>query len=204
MNKGNSLKLFSSICTCTYVFWLSILSPSLTLFQDGDGLIHLYQKFIIDFETKINLLKVAHFAILVSRQYPMNEASISYLEGVIQRVRATKKCKKLLEYGKSTLDRMANIDPSVCTQFYWASVLYHKYQKEYFECYMNVMLFLAYASEESMSHSFKLDLAYCVSVFALLGENIDNFGELLAHPIIKGLQGTELDWFYEFLKVFNS
>ncbi|KAF5814824.1 putative 26S Proteasome non-ATPase regulatory subunit 13 [Helianthus annuus] len=93
MNKGNSLKLFSSICTCTYVFWLSILSPSLTLFQDGDGLIHLYQKFIIDFETKINLLKVAHFAILVSRQYPMNEASISYLEGVIQRVRATKvKC----------------------------------------------------------------------------------------------------------------
>ncbi|KAF5814823.1 putative 26S Proteasome non-ATPase regulatory subunit 13 [Helianthus annuus] len=79
---------------------------------------------------------------------------------------------------------MANIDPSVCTQFYWASVLYHKYQKEYFECYMNVMLFLAYASEESMSHSFKLDLAYCVSVFALLGENIDNFGELLAHPIV--------------------
>ncbi|PWA63492.1 26S proteasome subunit-like protein [Artemisia annua] len=32
-------------------------------------------------------------------------------------------------------------------------------------------------------YSFKLDLAFDLSLSALLGENIYNFGELLAHPI---------------------
>ncbi|GKD34879.1 serine/arginine-rich splicing factor RS2Z32, partial [Tanacetum coccineum] len=40
-----------------------------------------------------------------------------------------------------------------------------------------------YTSVESLSDSFKLDLAFDLSLSALLGENVYNFGELLAHPI---------------------
>ncbi|PWA39090.1 26S proteasome non-ATPase regulatory subunit 13 [Artemisia annua] len=47
----------------------------------------------------------------------------------------------------------------------------------------NSLLYLAYTSVESLSDSFKLDLAFDLSLSALLGENIYNFGELLAHPI---------------------
>ncbi|XP_058192219.1 26S proteasome non-ATPase regulatory subunit 13 homolog A-like [Rhododendron vialii] len=110
----------------------------------GDALIQLYHNFITDFETKINLLKLAHFAVIVSRQYSEKDAAISYLEDVIEKLQATremrieepilfikmqiaifnlekgsqKECKKLLEDGKSTLDTMTDIDPSVYASYY--------------------------------------------------------------------------------------
>ncbi|CAK9173468.1 unnamed protein product [Ilex paraguariensis] len=256
----------------------------------GDALIQLYHNFITDFETKINLLKLAHFAVIVSRQYSEKEAAISYLEGVIEKLRATKEtrieepilytkmqiailkleqgdqkeCKKLLEDGKSALDSMTDIDPSVYASYYWASSQYQKSRQEFAEFYKSALLYLAYTSVESLSDSFKLvsimvvvvvslnvnkstsisttlgkrrrkdnspckacltlgfdvfcvdhestldakgngkDLAFDLSLSALLGENIYNFGELLAHPIIKSLLGTKVEWLYYILEAFNS
>ncbi|MCL7034959.1 hypothetical protein MKW94_026295, partial [Papaver nudicaule] len=48
------------------------------------------------------------------------------------------------------------------------------------------------------------DLAFDLSLAALLGDNIYNFGELLAHPIIKSLLGTRVEWLYYILQAFNS
>ncbi|KHG12342.1 26S proteasome non-ATPase regulatory subunit 13 [Gossypium arboreum] len=184
---------------------------ALTFFQAGDALIKLYHNFITDFETKINLLKLAHFAVIVSRQYSEKEAAISYLEGVIEKLRATKEkrieepilyiemqvakfklelgdqkeCKKLLEDGKSALDSMDGVDPSVYASYYWVSSQYHKFRQEFAEFYKSALLYLGYTSVDSLSESFKLDLAFDLSLSALLGDNIYNFGELLAHPICR-------------------
>ena len=203
---------------------------ALAVFQAGDALIQLYHNFITDFETKINLLKLAHFAVIVSRQYSEKEAAINYLDGVIEKLRATgeqrieepilyikmqiamfkleqgdkKECKKLLEDGKSTLDSMTDIDPSVYASYYWVSSQYHKFHQEFAEFYKCALLYLAYTSVESLSESFKLDLAFDLSLSALLGDNIYNFGELLAHPIIKSLLGTKVEWLYYILEAFNS
>ncbi|XP_076925052.1 26S proteasome non-ATPase regulatory subunit 13 homolog B-like [Bidens hawaiensis] len=207
---------------------------ALAVFQAGDALIQLYQNFITDFETKINLLKLAHFAVIVSRQYSEKVVAISYLDGVIEKLRATKEsrieepvlyiktqiamynlekgdpkeCKKLLEDGKSTLDSMTDIDPSVYANYYWVSSQYHKSRQEFAEFYKTALLYLAYISVESLSDSFKLDLAFDLSLSALLGENVYNFGELLAHPIlsitIKSLLGTKVEWLYYILEAFNS
>lgn len=150
--------------------------------QGGDSLIQLYHNFIADFETKINLLKLAHFAVIVSRQYPEKEAAISFLEGVIEKLRATremrieepilyikmqiaifniekgdqKECKKLLDDGKTTLDSMTDIDPSVYASYYWVSSQYYKSRQEFAEFYKSALLYLAYTSVESISESFKL------------------------------------------------
>ncbi|KAH9753236.1 26S proteasome non-ATPase regulatory subunit 13 [Citrus sinensis] len=206
------------------------LECEIVLGQAGDALIQLYHNFITDFETKINLLKLAHFAVIVSRQYPEKQAAISYLEGVIEKLRATneqrkeepilyikmqiamfkleqgdrKECKKLLEDGKSTLDSMTDIDPSVYANYYWVSSQYHKFHQEFAEFYKCALLYLAYTSVESLSDSFKLDLAFDLSLSALLGDNIYNFGELLAHPIINSLTGTKVEWLYYILQAFNS
>ncbi|KAJ4958740.1 hypothetical protein NE237_025851 [Protea cynaroides] len=202
---------------------------ALAVFQAGDALIQLYHNFITDFETKINLLKLAHFAVTVSRQYVEKEAAIGYLEGVIEKLRDTrelrieepilyvkmqiaafkleqgdqKECKKLLEDGKTTLDSMTDIDPSVYASYYWISSQYHKSRQEFAEFYKNALLYLAYTSVESLSESFKLDLAFDLSLSALLGNNIYNFGELLAYPIIKCLLGTKVEWLYYILQAFN-
>ncbi|XP_058224546.1 26S proteasome non-ATPase regulatory subunit 13 homolog A [Rhododendron vialii] len=203
---------------------------ALAVFQAGDALIQLYHNFITDFETKINLLKLAHFAVIVSRQYSEKDAAISYLEDVIEKLQATremrieepilfikmqiaifnlekgsqKECKKLLEDGKSTLDTMTDIDPSVYASYYWVSSQCHKSRQEFAEFYKSALLYLAYTSVESLSDSFKLDLAFDLSLAALLGENIYNFGELLAHPIIKSLLGTKVEWLFYILEAFNS
>ncbi|XP_047156933.1 26S proteasome non-ATPase regulatory subunit 13 homolog B isoform X3 [Vigna umbellata] len=203
---------------------------ALAVFQAGDALIQLYHNFITDFETKINLLKLAHFAVIVSRQYSEKEAAVGYLGGVIEKLQATreqrieepilyikmqiaifkleqgdqKECKKLLEDGKTTLDSMTDIDPSVYANYYWVSSQYHKTRQEFAEFYKSALLYLAYTSVESLSESFKLDLAFDLSLSALLGDNIYNFGELLAHPIIKSLLGTKVEWLYYILQAFNS
>ncbi|XP_068635328.1 26S proteasome non-ATPase regulatory subunit 13 homolog B-like [Aristolochia californica] len=203
---------------------------ALAVFQAGDALIQLYHNFITDFETKINLLKLAHFAVIVSRQYSEKDAAISYLEGVVEKLRATremrieepilyvkmqiaafnlekgeqKECKKLLEEGKTTLDSMTDIDPSVYASYHWVSSQYHKSRQEFAEFYKSALLYLAYTTVESLSDSFKLDLAFDLSLSALLGDNIYNFGELLAHPIIKSLLGTPVEWLYYILQAFNS
>ncbi|GMQ04141.1 hypothetical protein CsSME_00049666 [Camellia sinensis var. sinensis] len=138
--------------------------------EAGDALIQSYHNFITDFETKINLLKLAHFAVIVSRQYPEKEASIGYLEGVIEKLLATremrieepilyikmqiatfqlekgspKECKKLLEDRKSTLDSMTDIDPSVYANYYWISSQCHKSCQEFAEFYKSALLYLVY------------------------------------------------------------
>ncbi|AQK66261.1 26S proteasome non-ATPase regulatory subunit 13 homolog A [Zea mays] len=178
--------------------------------QTGDTIIQLYNNFITDFETKINLLKLAHFAVIASRQYPDKDAAITFLEGVITKLRDTresrinepilyvkmqiaainlekgnqKECKNSLEDGKTTLDSMTDVDPTVHASFYWISSQYHKSCQEFAEFYKNALLYLAYTTVESLSESFKLDLAFDLSLAALLGDNIYNFGELLAHPIV--------------------
>ena len=172
-----NLSIFAAIFICTWHFF-----PPKFEWQARDALIQLYHNFITDFETKINLLKLAHFAVIVSRQYAEKEAAISYLEGVIEKLRATreqrieepilyikmqiaifkleqgdqKECKKLLEDGKSTLDSMTDIDPSVYANYYWVSSQYHKYRQEFAEFYKSALLYLAYTSVESLSESFKL------------------------------------------------
>ncbi|XP_039135158.1 26S proteasome non-ATPase regulatory subunit 13 homolog B-like [Dioscorea cayenensis subsp. rotundata] len=203
---------------------------ALAVVQAGDALIQLYNDFITDFETKINLLKLAHFAVIVSRQYSDKQVAISYLDGVIEKLQATKEmrieepilyvkmqiavfkleqgnqkeCKKLLEDGKATLDSMTDVDPSVHASFYWISSQYHKSRQEFAEFYKHTLLYLAYTTVESLSDSFKLDLAFDLSLSALLGDNIYNFGELLAHPIINSLLGSKVEWLYHILQAFNT
>ncbi|RZR96327.1 hypothetical protein BHM03_00025308 [Ensete ventricosum] len=151
-------------------------------YSAGDVLIQLYHNFIMEFETKINLLKLAHFAGVISRQYSEKEAAISYLEGIIEKLLATKElrieepilyvkmqiaafylekgsqkeCKKLLEEGKSMLDSMTDVDPTVHANYYWISSQYHKSRQEFAEFYKSALLYLAYTSVESLSAPFRL------------------------------------------------
>ncbi|CAN6240733.1 unnamed protein product [Urochloa humidicola] len=203
---------------------------ALAVVQAGDALIQLYNHFISDFETKINLLKFAHFTVVVSRQYLDKDAGINYLEGVISKLHDTREarveepilyvkmqiatfllekgnqkgCKKLLEEGKTTLDSMVDVDPSVHGAYYLVCSQYHKAHQDYSEFYKSSLLYLACTKMEALSEPFKQSLAFDLSLAALLGENIYNFGELLAHPIIHGLLGTQAEWIFHMLCAFNS
>lgn len=156
--------------------------------QAGDTLVQLYHNFIRDFETKINLLKLAHFAVIVSKQYPEKDAAIAYLEEVIEKLRTSGErrveepilyvkmqvaamklqrgeiqvCKKLLEEGKTTLDSMTDVDPSVHASVHWVSSQYYKSRQEFAEFYKSALLYLAYTSVETLSEDFKLVCTFII------------------------------------------
>ena len=46
-------------------------------------------------------------------------------------------------------------------------------------------------------------MAVNLSLAAILGEKIFNFGELLAHPVLEHLKGTEHAWLNDILDAFN-
>ncbi|GJZ25534.1 biotin--protein ligase 2-like protein isoform X1 [Tanacetum coccineum] len=91
------------------------------------------------------------------------EAAINYLDGVIEKLRDTKESRI-----EEPIFMLLIIGCRLSTIIYKSALLY-----------------LAYTSVESLSDSFKLDLAFDLSLSALLGENVYNFGELLAHPIVE-------------------
>ncbi|KAL3676938.1 hypothetical protein R1sor_026886 [Riccia sorocarpa] len=218
---------------------------ALPTLQAGDILIQLYHNFISDFETKINLLKLAHFAVIVSRQYTEADVAIHYLEEIIEKLRASrerrieepsdrfrtskdrrieeailyvkmriaalklqqgeqKQCKIILEEGKTTIDSMTDVDPSVHASVHWVFSQFHKSRQEFADFYKSALLYLAYTSVDTLAEPFKLDLAFDLSLAALLGDHIYNFGELLAHPIVKSMIGTESEWLYFILQAFNA
>lgn len=114
------------------------------------------------------------------------------------------KAKEYMDLGLKVLDEIIDADPSVIASVYSLASQYHKTQKNFGEYYKSSLLYLAYVSVESLPPDFRVALAVDVSLAALLGDSIFNYGELLLHPIVQSLAGTDYDWLLALLKCFNK
>lgn len=198
-------------------------------FNEGRLPLELYEGFIADFGHKLNLLKLAQFAVHVAKTIPDHAQTAAFLSGVADRLREQKlprseqpllflkmhvaqqqlemgrvqECKVMMEEGKAELEGLADVDPSVSAAVYYVASLYHKLKKDYAEFYRSSMMYLAYISSDDLSPELKLPLAVDISLAALLGEGVYNFAALLMHPISKVLDGSPYSWLHELLVVFN-
>lgn len=203
---------------------------ALPAFNKGDLTLRMYNHFISDFASKINLLKLAQFAVHTSKYQPSAKDSISFLEGVVVKLEEMKLArspepilfikmhiaqhhlesgsvsdtKKLVEEGKKSLDEISDADPSVSAAVYYVSSLYFKVISDYAEFYKSSLMYLSFIVSDSLQADFKLRLAVDVSLAALLGEQIYSFGQLLQHPIVNVLVGPEYGWLHELLQAFNN
>ncbi|KAL4425759.1 hypothetical protein ABPG75_009775 [Micractinium tetrahymenae] len=199
-------------------------------FPEGGFLVALYQNFVAGFAHKINLLKLAFFAVAVSKQMAMPQEGEAFIRDVISNLEASKQpdtqqpilylrmqlaqyalvqgrtqeCKHAFEEGREELEGMADVDPQVSASVYYAASLYHKQQKEYAPYYRATLMYLAYVSQDTLPQEFRQALAVDISLAALLGEDVYNFGELLLHPIINALKENGFGWLHEMLECFNS
>eukprot|EP00891_Asterochloris_glomerata_P005712 jgi/Astpho2/5712/Aster-02950 len=200
-------------------------------FRQGSLLIPLYENFISAFAHRLNLLRLAHTAVVVSQQYKQPAEAVTLLERVIkgladstQRVTdqpalflrmhiaqnrlqmgEVEECKTLVEQGKEQLDKMHDVDPSVNAVVHFVRSQYFKHMKDFAEFYKSSLLYLAYISSEALPQEQKLALAVDISLAALLGKNIYNFGELLLHPIIGVLdENSNYRWLKLMLECFHA
>jgi 26S proteasome regulatory subunit N9 len=120
------------------------------------------------------------------------------------RINALKDIKSLIEEKKIEVDALSGImDTCVHSAYYQVATEYYK------ECgppdayYKHALMLLAYTPFEKMTEDAAIALATDMSLAALSGEGLYNFGEVLATPIVSALKGTGNAWLGEMLHVFN-
>ncbi|PSC67973.1 26S proteasome non-ATPase regulatory subunit 13-like protein B, partial [Micractinium conductrix] len=193
-------------------------------FQEGGFLVALYKNFVAGFAHKINLLKLAFVAVAAGKQMARPEEGEAFIRDVLSALEAAKQpdseqpevflrmqlaqyaleCKRMMEVGREQLEALSDVDPQVSASVFYVASLYHKQQKEYAPYYRATLMYLAYVSQDSLPQEYRQALAVDISLAALLGEDVYNFGELLLHPIIGALKEGGFGWLHEMLECFNS
>jgi 26S proteasome regulatory subunit N9 len=138
--------------------------------------------------------------------------------------------KEGVDAARAALDALPAADATVNAAFYFVAATLAKAKQEFTDFYKAGLLYLAYTALESLPEGVKLvrpvatlcpphrlapsaaesaerrpqELAVDLSLAALLGEKIYNFGELLGHPVLASLGGTQYAWLAELLAVFNA
>ena len=89
-------------------------------------------------------------------------------------------------------------------KFYLMAAELHKQECNYAEYYRSSLRYLGCTDLETLSDADKPAQAFHLCLAALLGQDVFNFGELLAHPILKSLAGTQNQWIVDLLFAFNA
>lgn len=110
--------------------------------------------------------------------------------------------KKIIEDLKNILEEAGNVTP-VHGKYYMLASQYYRLIGKHSEYYRCGLQFLGCSMDEFPKEEWPQQ-AFFLGLAALLGEHIYNIGELLAHPIIDSVNGTENEWLIELLQAFNS
>lgn len=189
-----------------------------------DKLVHIYTEFIADFEAKMDPLKLAQMALVVVAKYTEDEEAIAFVERVQDKVKMNnealclckvlvgrvrlhklgqqKETKAIIEEVESLLDHYDGVSP-VHSHFYLLASDLYRIQGKHAQFYRASLRYLGCTPVASLTREESAQHAFFLSLAALLGEGVYNFGELLAHEVMKALEGTENDWLIELLQAFN-
>lgn len=192
--------------------------------QNEDALLTLYHNFICVFETKMNPYGLVEILTVVVSHIADKKEAIAFLEKLKEKVKVCDEAlwmckvlqgqiyleslneldetKKIILDLKDILEEAGNVTP-VHGKYYMLAANYYRLVGQHSDYYRCGLQFLgcsmdSYPKDQWPQQAFFLGLA------ALLGEGIYNIGELLAHPILESLKGTENEWLVELLQAFNS
>jgi len=111
--------------------------------------------------------------------------------------------RKTIEATQTKLDELSGVTP-VHAPFFKVSSIYLKEIGNYASYYREALRYLGCEDLNNIPLAEKTMQAVLLGFAALLGEDVYNFGELLAHPILKALEGTDEGWLVDVLFAFNS
>lgn len=198
-----------------------VKSPAL---QNEEALLALYHNFICSFETKINPYGLVEILTVVVSHIADKKEAVAFLEKLKDKVKVCDEAlwmckvlqgtiylealneldetKKIIVDLKDILEEAGNVTP-VHGKYYMLAANYYRLVGQHSDYYRCGLQFLgcsmdSYPKDQWPQQAFFLGLA------ALLGEGIYNIGELLAHPILESLKGTDNEWLVELLQAFNS
>mmetsp|Transcript_39023 Transcript_39023/g.52929 ORF Transcript_39023/g.52929 Transcript_39023/m.52929 type:complete len:386 (-) Transcript_39023:514-1671(-) len=198
----------------------------------GDNFIQIYEQFISKFESKLNQLEFAKIIAVVARSHGDNptaaesffksmlekklsvEASF-YLECLLwlfkllsrtetDRAQTLKDVKGILESKRPEMEALQGLaDTCVHSAYYQLATEYYKEAGPPEAYYKHALMLLAYTPMDSLTKEQATALATDMSLAAISGDGVYNFGEVLATPIVEALVDTPSAWLGDMLRCFN-
>jgi len=189
--------------------------------------ISLYTTFIKSFADKINKLKLVHLGLLAAAECKDVQERLTMQKALAEKVnqpasqdayvfaqvevahtymaflRDFSSARKLLDESERILDSFDSVETVVHASFYRENAMYYKISHDYAAFYKNALLFLACVDLDELLPKERQSRAFDLSIAALVSDSIYNFGELLLHPILDSLVGTQHAWLRELLFAFN-
>merc|ERR1712025_1018381 len=182
-------------------------------------------EFVADFEAKIDPLSLAFIANVVLERFTSPEEAMVFIEGVSEKVKMNneafamtkvlmgriklhkyeqhKETKAIIEEVETLLSEIDGVSP-VHSPFYLLASDLYRIQGKHKDFYRSSLRFLGCTDVEEMSKEEQAKHAFFLSLAALLGDKVFNFGELLAHKVLESLKGGENEWLIDILFAFNS
>ncbi|WVQ78556.1 hypothetical protein IAT38_000642 [Cryptococcus sp. DSM 104549] len=134
--------------------------------------------------------------------YALSLSSIAYAQLLLADLPS---CKTTLDECEALLAEQDGVEAVVNAGYYGVAGDYYKVKADYGPYYKNALLYLACVdTEKEMTAEDRQQRAHDLCVAALLGETIYNFGELLQHPILQTLVGTQWEWIKDMISAFNA
>nr|KAF6275545.1 proteasome 26S subunit, non-ATPase 13 [Myotis myotis] len=176
-------------------------------FAQGDGLIKLYENFISDFEHRVNPLSLVEIILHVVRQMTDPNVALTFLEKTREKLKLNigdlQVTKETIEDVEEMLSNLPGVT-SVHSRFYDLSSKYYQTVGSHASYYKDALRFLGCVDIKDLPVPEQQERAFTLGLAGLLGEGVFNFGELLMHPVLESLRGTDRQWLIDTLYAFNS
>ena len=112
--------------------------------------------------------------------------------------------KGLLESAKEQLSGIKPSESVIFSKYYKAQTEYRKVVGPANEFYSAALMFLSYTNVEDLSAEERYTLATDMALASVTGDDIYNFGEVLATPILSVLKNSPNEWMLVLVEAMNS
>ena len=191
-----------------------------------NNILELYNEFISKFEARLNQVKLALLVSKIGHSLTDANDALSFFNNVLTnrtrlgpeaslcidmdvvlaklKLQQTSDAETILEEAKTKLAGISSSESAVFSKFFTAVAEYRKVVGPPQEFYKAALLLLAYTPIEEIPAEQKFILATDIALASITGEDIYNFGEVIATPILSVLKGTSNDWMRRLVLALNK
>jgi 26S proteasome regulatory subunit N9 len=190
-------------------------------------LVEFYTKFISTFSTRLNQLTFVRMVARIPSQIKETDKKIEFFKAISELPKVMQDqeafidsrstladcliasgnlagAKEVLLQVKEKLESTTGLDASVYAAAYHSWASYYQTLNEPENFYKYAIQYVGYTQLDQLPKEKLVGLAFDLGIAALVGETIFNFGDLLEHPVIESLQGTDNQWLAEIIFTFNT
>ena len=182
-----------------------------------------YHSFIADFEMKLNPFYLVEIVAHIVKGSPDVDETIAFLTNLKTKVKANQDAsiltsilicrlklqrrdlegvKAILEEVSPLVDAETGVTP-IHGRYFQLSSDFHQLVGNHNEYYRDALRYLGCIKLSDLDPQEHKKMAFALSLAALLGDSVYNFGELLQHPISGSVQ-QDFPWLHDLLVAFNS